>query len=70
MMQNSVQPGDCGVGRGVAHRLLARSSLGDYFSGPRSLFVDSHPWRPQSSPNSQAAQSVVSRDTSSLGAQY
>lgn len=69
MMQNSVQPGDCAVVRGAAHRLLARSSLGDYFSGPRSLFVESHPRRPQSSPN-RAAQSVVSGDASSPGAQY
>lgn len=65
MMENSVQPADCGVVRGVVHRLLARSSLGAYFSGLGSLFIKSHPWRPQSSSNSRAVQSVVSGDVTS-----
>lgn len=59
MTQNGVQPGAwCGE-RGCM-QTAGQKWLEDGFSGPRSLFIESHPWRPQSSPSSRAAQSEVS----------
>lgn len=63
MVQSGVQPGDWWGER-------VRSGLSDCFSGPRSLSVESHPRRPQSSAASRAAQSVASGDVSPPRAQY
>lgn len=59
MMQDSVQPGAWRGERGCV-QISGLKWLGDDFSGPRSLFIESHPWRPRSSPSSRAAQSQVS----------